>query len=304
MNTRNIAIILSIISIALFLNSLPSIEKLTFSAIKDIPQKDIIQDTLQGTKKISTPTADVVAKEPIPEKVSKTEIPQTIKEIKQNIDTPDFSAIKDVKQKKATFFTFMLSKIIVANKKVTRERDLLIALMQNHSNNQQFSDSESATFTRLAKKYRVNKTKQPIVKKLQQLKLKIDQVPPSLILAQSANESAWGTSRFARKGNNFFGQWCYSKGCGLVPAARDSGSTHEVAKFGSVQKSVEEYIYNINVGRSYRKIRTLRAEMLANKQAIDSLVLATGLEKYSERGKEYVKEIQSMIRFNKLKEYD
>ncbi|MDZ7825939.1 MAG: glucosaminidase domain-containing protein [Gammaproteobacteria bacterium] len=41
-----------------------------------------------------------------------------------------------------------------------------------------------------------------------------DEIPPSLVLAQAAAESAWGTSRFARMANNLFGQPRFTEGCG------------------------------------------------------------------------------------------
>ena len=54
----------------------------------------------------------------------------------------------------------------------------------------------------------------------------IDVIPPSQAMAQAANESAWGTSRFATEAINLFGQWCFRKDCGIVSASRTAGSTH------------------------------------------------------------------------------
>lgn len=127
---------------------------------------------------------------------------------------------------------------------------------------------------------------------------RVDIVPYPLVLAQSANESAWGTSRFARKGHNFFGQWCFRKGCGIVPSRRDAGSKHEVAVFKSAQHSVRAYLKNINTGRVYAGLRKIRAEQRAKGEALNASALAGGLTKYSERGAAYVKEIRSMIRTN------
>ena len=124
-------------------------------------------------------------------------------------------------------------------------------------------------------------------------------------MAQGANESAWGTSRFAKAGNNFFGQWCYTKGCGIVPAKRDSGTKHEVRKFGNPQQSVGGYIFNLNTGRVYSLIRKMRAEARAKFTDPSGYELAKGLIKYSQRREAYVKEIRSMISYNKLvKLYD
>lgn len=133
---------------------------------------------------------------------------------------------------------------------------------------------------------------------------RINTVPSSLALAQSANESAWGTSRFAQEGNNYFGQWCFQPGCGLVPKSRTAGKTHEVEKFSSAADSVKAYIDNLNRNSAYEKLRSLRAQRAEKNGSFSGTELAPGLLKYSERGKEYVLEIQSMIRINKLEQYD
>jgi Bax protein len=133
---------------------------------------------------------------------------------------------------------------------------------------------------------------------------RVDVVPPSLAIAQSANESAWGTSRFARKGYNFFGQWCYRKGCGLVPKKRDANKTHEVAAFDSPQESVKMYIRNLNSNRAYKSLRDLRAKLRRSNKPVTGHELAAGLKRYSERGLEYVRELREMISYNKLAVYD
>ena len=123
-------------------------------------------------------------------------------------------------------------------------------------------------------------------------------------LAQAANESAWGTSRFATKGNNLFGQWCFSKGCGLVPRGRVEGASHEVAKFSSPFRSVRAYIQNLNRHPTYQELRDIRQEDRRGKDPLSGVDMAAGLLGYSERGQEYVDEIRAMIHYNNLTFYD
>ena len=136
------------------------------------------------------------------------------------------------------------------------------------------------------------------------LRKRLDVVPPSLILARAANESAWGTSRFATKGNNLFGQWCFSKGCGLVPRGRAEGASHEVAKFSSPYRSVRAYIQNLNRHPTYQLLRDVRLEDRRENAPLSGLELAEGLRGYSERGEEYIEEIRAMIHYNNLEFYD
>lgn len=139
---------------------------------------------------------------------------------------------------------------------------------------------------------------------VKELMRRVDVIPTSLVLAQAANESGWGTSRFAREGNNIFGQWCFDEGCGLVPNARGEDASHEVRAFASVDAAVRAYFRNLNTHPSYEDLRTLRASMRMQGLPLNSMVLARGLTRYSERGMDYVKELQDMIRINDLRERD
>ena len=126
----------------------------------------------------------------------------------------------------------------------------------------------------------------------------------TIALAQAAKESAWGISRFDRLGNNYFGQWCFVAGCGLVPEARNTGASHEVAAFKSVRESVRRYMNNINTHPAYADLRNRRASLRSEGNDISGLALAPALIRYSERGQEYVSELQAMIRGNELQQYD
>jgi Bax protein len=205
-----------------------------------------------------------------------------------------------VNEKKANFFAYLHPMIEEVNKEVLSQREILLSMQQELPN---LSQQKTEILNEYTHTYRVDKelsTEQQIEK----LKRKINTIPASLILAQAANESAWGTSRFARKGNNYFGQWCYSKGCGLVPLGRDDGAKHEVAKFNSPMDSIKSYIRNLNSHPTYETLRELRTQSLTNGEEPSGELLAEGLLGYSIRREEYVKEIQSMIRYNKLSRFD
>lgn len=213
-------------------------------------------------------------------------------------ELPDFSNYTDTKQKKADFFAFLLPKIQLSNENITQERADLHQININAS----LSESDTKKLMTLAKRYKVKAQDPSTI--YAELNKKIDIVPASLVLAQAANESAWGTSRFAKKANNLFGQWCYVKGCGLVPLKRGSNERHEVAKFKSIQASVASYMLNLNTQISYQDLRNIREKMRNKNTSISGYELANGLLKYSTRREAYVHEIQSMIRHNGLSQYD
>ena len=123
----------------------------------------------------------------------------------------------------------------------------------------------------------------------------IREIPDGLVLNQAAKESGWGSSRFAIEGFNFFGQWCFKAGCGFVPSKRSPGKYHEVAKFPDIAASVNAYFYNLNTFYVYDDLRSIRAEVRQLENQVSAQKLAHGLKRYSERGDQYVLEIQTMI---------
>jgi Bax protein len=204
-------------------------------------------------------------------------------------DDLDMSNIIDANDKKQRFFDFMRPIIIDENARILKLREKLLAAKENN-NNKKF-------VARIAKTYTVTWGDEK--ENWDKLLERVDTVALELSLAQSADESAWGQSRFARQGNNFFGQWCHTKGCGIIPSERSRGSTHEVTKFNSVNDSVRSYIKNINTGRVYALLRKIRRDNRAAGKQPDAKAQAGGLIKYSQRRGEYVKEIRAIIHVNK-----
>jgi Bax protein len=216
-----------------------------------------------------------------------------------NDDLPDFSQYQDTTEKKAAFFSFLYPRIVLANSRILIERDYLDSL----ANKESLTSKEYNWLAQQSERLRVD-AEPGSDEQFALLRKRLDVIPPSLILAQAANESAWGTSRFATKGNNLFGQWCFSKGCGIVPKGREEGKAHEVADFASPYRSIRSYIQNLNRHPSYQLVRDLRKKARENGRLPSGSTLAAGLISYSERGEEYIKEIRDMISFNDLAEYD
>ena len=135
------------------------------------------------------------------------------------------------------------------------------------------------------------------------LKIRMDEVPVSLALAQAAKETGWGTSRFAQEGNALFGQWTWS-GEGLKPKEADESEGHKVMKFNVLQASVRAYQRNLNTHRTYKEFRLARAQLRDAGEPLDSIILSKYLNKYAETGEQYVKILQKIIKQNDLKDFD
>lgn len=211
-----------------------------------------------------------------------------------SVSLPNFAGIKSTKQKKQTFFELLKPYVLEQNEKIAQERQIIDDVLTAF-------ELEMPVTQRMREKALGIITKYKIQPKLTEDNLllalnRVDQLPTGLVLAQAANESGWGTSRFTRIGLNFFGQWCYKKGCGLVPKNRDVDGNHEVAAFKSIEDGVASYFLNVNTHRAYQALRDIRAEHRGS-QSIDemALLLAQGLMSYSQRGEAYIDEISQMI---------
>lgn len=213
-------------------------------------------------------------------------------------EIPDFSSIKSIPEKKNAFFTFLKPYIRDENSRIAKERKKIKAIARLFELYGKIWPNDRRFLAQMYKQYKLERAtlnKSDLAKLLK----RVDGLPEALVLMQAANESAWGTSRFAKQGKNYFGQWCYRRGCGLVPLQRTEGMNHEVAKFEDIGDSVRSYFRNINTNSAYKTLREIRAQLRADNLGLKSELLAPGLVSYSERGFDYVEDLLAMIRVNK-----
>ena len=205
----------------------------------------------------------------------------------------EIKMIESTKQRKDFFIQIVLPLILQENNNIRLDRKRLFSII-NKSNN-----------TELEKKWLRKKYKQYGVSSqdLSTLKIRMDEIPVSLAIAQAAKETGWGTSRFAQEGNALFGQWTWS-GEGLKPKDSDKNEGHKVMKFNVLQASVRAYQRNLNTHSSYRNLRKARAQLRDSGKPLDSLVLVKFLNEYAETGEKYVEVLTQIINQNKLKDFD
>lgn len=212
---------------------------------------------------------------------------------------PDFSAYDDVGEMKHAFFSHLAPAIQAENQRVLEQRERLLDIIEDFERDDDIGWMDRRWLKRLAEAYAVEWDEQDPRSTLELLQRRVDMVPPPLALVQAATESGWGRSRFAVEANNLFGQWCYTPGCGLVPAGRVEGAQHEVAAFDSVRAAVASYLRNINTHDAYLPLRRLRQQQREAGQTPRAGALIDGLTRYSERREEYVEEIRAMLRANR-----
>ena len=216
-----------------------------------------------------------------------------VKPITLTLLPEEIRQIQNVKKRKDLFIQIILPLVIKENNYIKLDRKKLFAILNKSKNTVKEINWLSSKF----KQYGV------VNKDLSTLKIRMDEIPVSMTIAQAAKETGWGTSRFAQEGNALFGQWTWS-GKGIKPAAADDNSTHKVMKFRVLQASVKAYQRNLNTHPSYKNFRSARAELRGDSKKLDSMILSEYLDKYAETGKEYVKILQKIIKQNNLEDFD
>ena len=200
-----------------------------------------------------------------------------------------------VKEKKNIFFRLLGPLVLISNEMINKDRIRLAT-----------EDINSPWSKNLALKYKVIKKIDQTLTPEQffELKKRVDIIPASLALAQGAEESGWGTSRFAAQGNALFGQWDFS-GKGMRPAQqRKELGDYGLARFDTPLDSVKGYMLNLNTTYAYEKLRSRRLELRQNNKKVTGYELAKTLDKYSERGQAYIDGLHNMMSYNKLQATD
>ncbi len=205
----------------------------------------------------------------------------------------EIKSIESSKKRKDLFIKIVLPLILSENNRIRIDRGMLFKVLNKNSNTKAERDWLNKKF----KQYGV------VNKDLSTLKIRMDEIPVSLAIAQAAKETGWGTSRFAIEGNALFGQWTYS-GQGIKPAAASKEEKHKVATFSVLKASVRAYQRNLNTHASYKDFRKARAIQRDNDETLDSYELSNYLTDYAQNGDEYIKTLKKIIDQNKLKDFD
>lgn len=216
---------------------------------------------------------------------------------------PEGISLRPTKTRKKIFFNFLIPSALIVQTEIENERRYLNQILLKYRGETEplffnqmekswqdlLSQDELQFIQFVTRKYRTSDA-DTLVKR-------IDTIPVSLVLAQGAIESSWGSSRFVREANNLFGIWTWKRK-GVIPEFRDEGKNHKVASYPSLIDSVRAYCLNLNRLDAYSEFRTVRT------QTMNPLILAEKLTKYSARGENYVREISDVIRINELQKYD
>ncbi len=210
---------------------------------------------------------------------------------------PGLAKVRSVERRKRIFLKVALPLVLRVNEALFLERKRLLRARDRLRRGLSLARGQQAWFDKLREWYGAENQGPD------ELLRRVDAIPPSLALAQAVKESGWGTSRFAREGNALFGQRTWGND-GMVPIRRETGLKHRVKTFESLIEAVWAYAHNLNTHSAYAEFREQRAEIRRSRETLEGVRLAETLARYSERRAEYVAELRTIIRVNKLGEID
>jgi len=205
----------------------------------------------------------------------------------------DLKTLGDTKTKRELFIKIVLPLILHENEKIIDDRKKLFKILGKNFN----SPGEKVWLNRRFKEYKIKD------KDFAELKMRMDIIPVSIALAQAANESGWGTSRFALEGNALFGQWTWSKK-GISPKNKDPDQSHKILQFQILKASVRAYKNNLNTHNAYKEFREVRAKLRQSETKITGLALTKYLKNYAAIGEKYTEIIEGIIKHNSLTDFD
>ena len=205
--------------------------------------------------------------------------------------------------KKIKFIKTVLPLIVFENNKILLERKKLLKIKDYLSLEKTLNTNDLKYLKNILKKYKISSTNKHKIDLINELLFNVNVIPNSIVLAQAANESGWGTSRFAKEYNALFGQYTYDENKGVIPFEREQGKKHLIKNFTSINKSVESYLKNINSHYAYKNFRKLRSQIQDLNNDFNIKILTNALDVYAE-DESYVETINKIIDSNNLNQFD
>jgi len=202
---------------------------------------------------------------------------------------PDFTDL-DPQVRKEKFIQFMLPAVLVVRHQLMDDLRHVEFIEKRMDGGERIAPSDTAFLSQMYNKYHTDS--------ISVLKRRIYPHPISLVIAQAALESGWGTSRFFREGNNIFGVWSFNSDDSRIPSKyKRNGRTVYLKSYSSYIQSIRNYYLTIARVPYYKKFRLKRWN------GASSMDLLPFLSRYSEKS-QYAQLAGSIIQDNNIQKYD
>ena len=220
-----------------------------------------------------------------------------IKAIKDSLVKPIlYSDVKllnqlDINSRKEKFIDVMLPTILIYRHQLSQNLERTRILKEKSRYSVEWSDEDSVFINSAFQSYRT--------KNFDELIKRMHPPPVSLVLAQAALESGWGSSRFFKDANNVFGIWSFNDNDKRIIANESrQGKLIYLKKYDNFLGSVEDYHILLAKSDNYAEFR----DCIHRENNVFELIWY--LRMYSERRDQYVIMLRNVIVANGLIKYD
>lgn len=203
---------------------------------------------------------------------------------------PDgYAGVKPKDERNRLFIMILAPLALKVNEELIFERQELLALKEAFDSDSGLNKEQQDRLEALAVKYDVftrmeNRERQDIL--LRALTEKIDEIPPSLLIAAAAAESNWGTAAEVKEGNALYKlkDWYTDKG--IKPAGEDDDS-YRIRVYPDLIAAVRDYALKMNSDVNYQHFRIARRQMRTRNQVLKgrttvyNMVIGSPLENYA-----------------------
>lgn len=197
----------------------------------------------------------------------------------------------NINNRKRRFIDVMLPTILIYRHQLSVKKEKVNILKENASYGIKWSSEDSLFISDVFAQYKT-KNFAELIKRMK--------VPPiSLVIAQSALESGWGSSRFFKQANNVFGIWSFNDTDDRISANQSrEGNKIYLKKYDNLLGSVEDYHVLLAKSKTYSDFR----DCIHRDNNVFELIWY--LRMYSEKRDQYIIMLRNVIVANDLVRYD
>lgn len=176
----------------------------------------------------------------------------------------DYAQITDEKKRNALFIKILAPLAFKINSEIMQERSDIQKIADDFEKDQDISDEQSRLLEEKALKYDIFsrlKGYQRHKYLISELLNKVDELPPSFLIAAAAMETNWGTSRIVKEGNSLYKQLIWHTDQGLKPEGETEDDTYRIAVFPNLISSMRAFALKLNSSISFVHLRNFRREL-------------------------------------------
>ena len=178
----------------------------------------------------------------------------------------DFAALKTIDEEKqhALFIKILAPLAMTINQKIADQRRLLEQINRDFTTNHELSKAQTAYVEKQAQTYDIFTRLQGYQRYnllLKELLVRVDEIPPSFLIAAAAIETDWGNSRLAAEGNALYRQLSWHTSQGLKPQDETTETDYRIKSYPTLYAAMEEFALKLNSHINFAHMRKFRKQL-------------------------------------------